>query len=480
MYAKFTLKRDGIMEKYFIKFNDESPKYIQIVKQIKRLINSKQVLNGEKLPSIRSLSKLLGVNAVTIVNAYNKLEAEGCAIQRMGSGTYIKVKEENRNFLREYSKIYKKISGGFYKGYIDFTGETTCNEFFPIDNFKQALNQVLDRDGSNAFNFEDSLGYLGLRESINKFFWHEKINKDSIMIVSGAQQGIDIAAKAIINIDDNIIVEKPTYSGALNVFKSRRANIFEVDMKKDGVDTNLLKSILKKYKIKCFYLMSYFQNPTGNSYSLKKKKEILNLAEEYDFYIIEDDYLTELIYDKNIEYKSFKSLDRNDRVIYIRSFSKIFLPGIRMGYLISPEKFSDGIQTSKINTDRTTSSLMQRTLDLYINAGYWKTHIKELNSAYKNRYDFMENCIKKILGNKVILNSPGGGLNFYLKISDDIELDCIDLFNSCLKEKVIITPGVLFYKNSNEGNKFFRLGFSQTDHRQIEEGIKVINKILEH
>lgn len=468
----------NFMDKYVVKFQGETPKYIQIVRHIKKLIYSKKIADGERLPSIRNLSKLLEVNAITIVNAYDRLEAEGYATQKMGSGTYAKAKEENRNFLKEYSQIYKKIGNGLLKDCVDFTGETTCSEFFPIDTFKKALNKVLDRDGAEAFAYEDPLGYEGLRESINKYFWNERLDNENIIIVSGAQQGIDTAAKAIINVNDNVIVEKPTYSGALNVFKSRKANIFEVNMLKDGVDTNSLKKMLKKNKIKCFYLMSYFQNPTGSTYSIEKKKEILNLAEEYDFYIIEDDYLSELIYDDSIGYNSFKSLDINDRVIYIKSFSKIFLPGIRMGYLISPIKFNDNIQSSKINTDRTTSSLMQRALDLYINDGYWKKHIVDLNSAYKERYLCMKDYIINILGDKISFNDPKGGLNFYLKVSDNLKMNCIDLFNSCKKEKVIITPGVLFYKNSIDGEKFFRLGFSQTDINEIKRGIEVIDKLL--
>ncbi|EDS76330.1 aminotransferase, classes I and II [Clostridium botulinum C str. Eklund] len=304
------------------------------------------------------------------------------------------------------------------------------------------------------------------------------MDSDNILIVSGAQQGIDIASKAIININDNILVEKPTYSGALNVFKSRRANIFEIEINENGIDTHSLKKILKKNKIKCFYLMSYFQNPTGNTYSKEDKMEILNLAEEYDFYIIEDDYLSELIYDDNIKYNSFKSLDIYDRVIYIKSFSKIFLPGIRMGYLIPPKSFSESVQSCKVNTDITTSSLMQRALDLYIKEGYWKNHMKFLNNSYKKRYYYMKKCIETKLDNKVTFKSPGGGLNFYLKINEDIPMNAIELFNKCKYDKVIITPGEIFYNNINSGEKYFRLGFSSTDIDEIEKGIDIINKVL--
>jgi DNA-binding transcriptional MocR family regulator len=149
-----------------------------------------------------------------------------------------------------------------------------------------------------------------------------------------------------------------------------------------------------------------------------------------------------------------------------------------MGYLISPKKFSEGIQNCKINTDRTTSSLMQRALDLYINDGYWKEHIRNLNKVYKERYLFMESSISENLKNKVLYDSPGGGLNYYFKINENIDINCIKLFNKCRKENVIITPGVLFYKHNIDGDKYFRLGFSKTNMEEIERGIKIISKLL--
>lgn len=467
------------MEKYIIELYDgDVPKYVQIAKHIKKLIDSGSIEDGEKLPSIRSLAKLFKVNNDTIINVYKRLQSEGYAMQKMGSGTYAKKREINRSFKKDYSDTFKKLSAEELKEYIDFTGENACSDFFPVSSFKNVLNEVLDRDGAEALAYQELLGYIGLRDSINKFFWNEKLDNDNILIVSGAQQGIDIVSKAMININDNVIIEKPTYSGALSVFKGRRANIFEIEIKEDGIDVIELQSILKKNKIKCFYAMSYFQNPTGATYSLEKKLEILRLAEEYDFYIIEDDYLSELIYDNNIEYKSFKSLDINDRVIYIKSFSKIFLPGIRIGYLICPDIFKEQIQNSKIDTDISTSSLMQRALHLYIEKGFWREYINYLNTIYTERYNTMKLKLKEILDDKVEFNAPGGGLNFYLKISDGISINSKKLFYECKENKVLITPGVLFYKQLKDGEKFFRLGYSKVSSNEIEIGLNVINKIL--
>ena len=465
------------MHKYEIILNSDIPKYIEIAKHIKKMIDENTVDDGEKLPSIRKLSKILLVNEVTIVSAYKKLEAEGYAYQKMGSGTYAKRRDTNIKFKKEYSNTLKKISGEDLKNYVDFTGETNSSEFFPITIFKDVLNEVLDRDGAEAFAYKESLGYEGLRNSISTFFWDNKVNAEDILIVSGAQQGIDIVAKSIINVHDNVVIEKPTYGGALTVFKWRRANIFEVDILEDGIDLSQFEEILKKNKIKCFYAMSYFQNPTGATYSLEKKLRILELAELYDFYIVEDDYLSELIYD-NKKYNSFKSLDINDRVIYIKSFSKIFLPGIRLGYMISPEKYKEHIQNSKINTDISTSSLMQRALDLYINKDLWKKHMGYLNLAYKEKYDFMIECIEKYLGTKVSYYTPGGGIHFYFKLASDMKINSMELFYKCMNKQVLITPGVLFYKNAQEGNNYFRLSFSEIRNQEIEQGIKIISEML--
>ncbi|NMM61150.1 PLP-dependent aminotransferase family protein [Clostridium sp. P21] len=467
------------MDKYFVNLEGETPKYVIITKHIKKLIDTNNIEDGEKLPSIRSLSKFLKVNNVTIVNAYKKLQNEGYAVQKMGSGSYAKKKDITKNFRKEYSEALKKIAGKAMQEYIDFTGETPSNNFFPVQSFKDVLNEVLDRDGAEALIYQEALGYEGLRTSISEVFWNKNIKSDNILIVSGAQQGIDIVSKALINTNDSVIVEKPTYSGALSVFKWRRANIYEVPMEENGIDIDKFEKILKKNNIKCFYTMSYFQNPTGMSYSIRKKQQILNLAEIYDFYIIEDDYLAELIYDKRIEYKSFKSLDKNDRVIYIKSFSKIFLPGIRIGYLIPTARFKESIENSKINTDISTSSLMQRALDLYIRKGLWKDYMSNLNEIYKSRYLLMESYIKLYLEDKIEFISPGGGINFYLKIKDFIDMDSIQLFRKAKNKNVLITPGTLFYKNPLEGKRYFKIGFSQIDEDSMKKGLNIINELLE-
>ncbi|MDD6794333.1 MAG: PLP-dependent aminotransferase family protein [Clostridiaceae bacterium] len=463
---------------FYVKFKSDIPKYIQIANNIKLLIEKKIIDDEEKLPTIRNYAEFLCVNKITIINAYKKLVNDGYAYQKVGSGTYAKRKEIISSFRRKYSKTFKKLTTESMEDIIDFTGETTKEVIFPIDDFKEVINSVLDRDGAEALISQHQFGYEGLRQTICKVFWKNKVAVEDILIVSGAQQGIDVASKAILNINDNVIVEKPTYGGAISVFKWRKANIFEVPMEDDGVNIEVFEEVIKKNNIKCFYTMSYFQNPTGASYSYEKKIKLLEFAEKYDFYIIEDDYLSELIYDRDVNYKSFRALDKNDRVIYIKSFSKIFLPGIRIGYIISPKCFKESMQNSKINTDITTSSLMQRALEMYISDGKWRKNIAFQKEEYRKRYNNMMESIDKELNNLIEYHKPGGGLNFYLKLrSNDISSE--ELFFKLADRGVYITPGVLFFRNMEDGVNTFRIGFSQTNSDKIIKGIKIIREELD-
>ncbi len=465
------------MNKFSVDFQEGVCKYLVVYEKIKSLIENNELEEGEKLPTIRALSEYLGINKITVINAYKKLSQEGYAYQSQGSGTYAKNKEVYRSFKQDYNEIFRKIASGDLKNWIDFTGETTSANFFQVEKLKKALDDVLERDGVEALIYSDPLGYLNLRKSINNEFWKGENNLDNILIISGAQQGIDIVGKSLVNVNDNIVVERPTYGGALLVFKLRKANILEIPMESDGPNIEKFELLLRSNKIKCFYTMSYFQNPTGISCSLEKKKRIIELAYKYDFYILEDDYLSELVYSDDLEYAPYRSLD-SERVIYIKSFSKIFLPGIRMGYLIAPDKFKEEFQALKVNTDIATSSLMQRALQEYIDKGYWKEHIEILNREYSERYNYIKKLIHDKLGKMVSFQEPKGGLNIFLKINKNVDITSKELFYKLKDRQTIITPGNIFFKNPNDGDKSFRIGFSQIDYSKIKRGIDNIHDVL--
>lgn len=473
------MKKEKIdLEKFKVDFKEESHKYLDIYNYIKEAIDTDVFEDGQKMPTIRALSEHLNVNKDTIINAYKKLNNEGYLYQNQGSGSYVKKKDLLKNFKKEYGEIFQRLINNNKMELIDLTGETTSANFFEIKTLKNVLDKVLDRDGVNALEYNDSMGYRKLREIINDKFWNGENSLDNLIITSGTQQGIDIVSKGLINVNDNVVVEKPTYSGALAVFKIRKANVFEIPMEEDGVSIEAFEKMLKKYRIKCFYTMSYFQNPTGISCSLEKKLKIIELSKKYDFYIIEDDYLSELIYDEEIEHIPYRALDKS-RVIYLKSFSKVFLPGIRIGYLLAPDEFSEVLQISKATSDIATSSLMQRALELYIREGYWKEHIEKINKEYSKRYNYMIEALENKLKKYVTFDKPKGGLNLFIRLNKNVDLSSKELFYELSKVGIMISPGILYYHNQRDGYRSFRIGFSEIDYRKIDKGIDSILRVLE-
>ncbi|MEG0371082.1 MAG: PLP-dependent aminotransferase family protein, partial [Clostridium sp.] len=213
--------------------------YIQVYNEIKKFIENDTLKEQDKLPAIRSLASKLSVNNVTIVNAYKMLEQNGLVYSKIGSGTFVKGNTDNKVLIKNNTgNVISNVKDGTVhenKLEINFATLTPDPALFPVKEFKESMNEVLDRDGGYAFAYQEAKGYYPLRESLCEYIQDRGINSDveDIHIISGAQQGIDIVSKAIINFNDTIVVESPTYTGALAAFRSRGANIIEVPIE-DG------------------------------------------------------------------------------------------------------------------------------------------------------------------------------------------------------------------------------------------------------
>lgn len=316
------------MEKYKLELDNNNSKYIQIYNHIKEMIVQRKIKEHEKLPPIRKLADFINVNNATIVKVYELLEKEGYVYKIIGSGTFV-----------SSLKIKEEVNIKKYKDMIHFDSGNPSKDLFPLDNFKAAINMALEEDGASIFEYDEGKGSEELREELCTYLRKKKINtnKNNIQIISGAQQGIDIVCKGLINYSDVVFVEEPTYNGALEVFKSRGAKIITIPMLDDGIDIGILKLKLEKIKPKLIYVMPNFQNPSGISYSEYKKKKLIELSEEYDFYILEDDFISDFAFDSK-DNKPLKSYDMKNRVIYIKSFSKILMPGLRIGIVDIPRE----------------------------------------------------------------------------------------------------------------------------------------------
>ena len=462
-----------------IKENNEDAKYFQIYSHIRDFILNGALSGGSKLPSIRTLSKDLNVNTLTVINAYKMLEKDRLVYKKEGSGTYVLPRDEE--LIIDDGAFYfepgeREFGYSYGEDVIDFTSSAPDPGLFPIKDFKKVMDKVLEEDGASAFMYHTSTGYLPLRKALEDYSksYGIECSEEDIYIVSGAQQGIDIIAKAMVKNGDYIFVESPTYSGAVAVFKSRGAKIIGVPLFSDGPGIKELERLVKQFRPSLFYAMPNFQNPTGYTYSERKKKYLLLLAKKYDFMILEDDYAGDLSYTKK-DAMPLKVFDEDNRVIYIKSFSKVFMPGLRLAYLIVPEGIRSKTADAKIATDISSSGLMQRVLCNYIKDGILEKHTKYLKKELAIRYLEMVRAIKKhIRGGSLI--EPKGGLNLWIKLPMGVTSE--KLYKRCLQKKVVISPGV-FYNRDDMGLFHIRLSFSGVSVEEIWEGISVIGLEIE-
>jgi 2-aminoadipate transaminase len=462
----------------YLNKHSSQPLYIQLFEQLKELIQQGILPEDCKLPTIRELGRDLEVNNSTVVNAYKLLEDHKLIYKKVGSGSYVLPIEEKLNINNAVSNEEDQLEYDYNteEGFIDFATASPDPRLFPMTDFKKAINDVIERDGGNAFMYHDSRGYLPLRSSIADYLSKKEIEvgPEDVYIISGAQQGIDIIAKALLTNGDYVFVESPTYTGAAAVFKSRGARIVEIPLQNDGPDMKELEKLLQVIKPKFMYTMPNFQNPTGYSYSERKKKHLLLLCKKYKLLVVEDDYSGDLSY-KEKPATPLKAYDKTDSVVYIKSFSKIFMPGLRVAFLIIPEPIKKIIASAKYMTDISTSGFMQRVLDLYLNRNILDEHIKYMKKEYGLRYIEAVRATKKYLRG-AFFNQPYGGLNLWIRLPEGI--DSSNLYEHCKKDMVLITPGTVFLKGK-EGEQHIRISFSGVDVPDITRGIAIIGNAIE-
>lgn len=456
------------MEKYrtvVIDKNSLEHLYIQLYKNMRMLIFNSVLKPHDKLPPIRKMAEFLGVNNVTVVNAYKLLEEDALVYKKIGSGTYVSPVEneyETKELVHQEYIDYK----------YDFSVASPTPELFPVEDFKWVLNEVLERDKGYAFGYQESKGFLPFRQSLCHYMNKHsvQVQPEDIQIISGAQQGIDLVSKSVLDYGDTVIVESPTYTGAIANFKLRGANIVEIPMTENGIELSELKAAMKRHKPKLLYLMPNCQNPTGISYDITHRQEVVELAKQHNCYILEDDYATDLYYGDD-KPTPLKAEDTYDRIIYIKSFSKVLMPGLRLGFMIVPSALTDEIAMAKHTADITTSGLIQRAFDLYIRKGYWDQQIERINKTFKKRFVIMSEALETCMPDWVQYDLPRGGFNFWLTMTNGLSAD--ELCWRLSEKGISIVSGSVFYSMQNKSSSF-RISIAGISTKDIHEGVKAI------
>ena len=383
-----------------------------------------------------------------------------------------KVKHLEASSIREIFKLLAK------PGIISFAGGAPDPNLFPKKEFAKIAKEILKKEGNIALQYGITEGYLPLREWTKSRLVSQGILKedDDLIIVSGGQQGIDLCSKSLINPGDGVVCEEPSFIGGLNCFRSYNAELFGVPMEDDGLDTEKLEEILKANKnIKLLYTISTFQNPSGITSSLEKRKKILELADKYDFLIYEDNPYGELRFSGE-EVPTLKSLDKSGRVIYFGSFSKILAPGMRLGFTSAPAELLERMIICKQTQDVHTNVLSQMIAYKFVTKYSIDKHIQKLRVAYGKKCKLMIKLMDKHFPASVKHTCPEGGLFLYCTMPQGF--DSKELMKKALEKNVAFVPGTSCMIDDKATYSTFRMNYSTASEEEIKSGIKTLGEVL--
>ena len=303
----------------------------------------------------------------------------------------------------------------------------------------------------------------------------KNVGPEDIQVLSGSQQGLDFMARVFIDPGDYIVVESPTYLGALNAFKAYEPKFLQVPLDEDGMVLEELENQLKNHdNVKFIYVISDFQNPSGKTWTLERRKGLIELANKYDVMILEDNPYGELRFEGEIQ-PSLRSLDTEDRVIFMGTFSKIFSPGIRVGWFNAAPKVLEKFNLVKQGADLQTSTTTQMILSQFLDDNDLEAHIDQIIKVYGKRKNVMVDAMKKYFPEEVTFTNPEGGLFLWVTLPEG--LNARDIAVKAIEQKVAFVPGGAFYPESPEENHF-RLNYSCMPEDKIEEGIKRLGEVL--
>ncbi len=383
-----------------------------------------------------------------------------------------RVKHLEASAIREIFKLLAK------PGIISFAGGAPDPNLFPKKEFAEIAKEILEKDGNTALQYGITEGYAPLRDWTKKRLISQGVltEEDDVIIVSGGQQGIDLATKSLINPGDGVICEEPSFIGGLNCFRSYNAELYGVPVLSDGIDTDKLEEVLKEHKnIKLLYTISTFQNPSGITISLEKRKRILELAEKYDFLIYEDNPYGELRFSGE-EIPTLKSLDENGRVIYFGSFSKILAPGMRLGFTSAPAPLLERMIICKQTEDVHTNVLSQMIAYEFVTRYSIDEHIAKLREAYGKKCRLMMECMDEYFPKTVEHTCPEGGLFLYCTMPEGY--DSKELMKKALEKNVAFVPGTSCMIDDKAKYSTFRMNYSTASEEDIKTGIKALGEVL--
>lgn len=374
------------------------------------------------------------------------------------------------SFIRDILKVAAQ------NDVISFAGGLPDPGLFPLDGLEESAQEIFRQHGKSLLQYSKTEGLPSLKEWICHYYWRTyqmQVNPDQLLITSGSQQALDLIGKAFMDPGDQLVLEQPSYLGAIQAFMAYEPAILALPIYVDGLDIEALKELLNIHQPKLLYLVPNFQNPSGFTISEAKRKELAELAQTYNLIIVEDDPYGQLRFEGE-ELKPIRSYYEDS--ILCGSFSKIIAPGLRIGWVVANEEIIRKLLVLKQASDLHSNNLSQYLADHFLRNFSFDAHLNKIRKAYGRKCEFMFAEVVKAFPANCRIMKPEGGMFLWVELPAHMDAEL--LLQYCMEEKVIFVPGKFFYTNG-KGQNTMRLNFTNCSEEHIRKGIGIIGKAIE-
>ena len=479
------------------------PLYVQLRDQVRALVHGGNLRVGDRIPATRELAVQLGVHRTTVANAYAELESEGLIRGHVGRGTFIcgesnitkitpappslngggGVRWESLFADERGEELLSRLTQPATADSISFVAARPDSRLFPVAELTQCCQTVMKREGAEILQLGPSDGYPQLKTALVELLRTEglAIKDENLLITGGCQQALDLLCKAFLRPGDSVLLENPTYPGAIAIFAAARVRCLGVPVHTDvqpgstpGVDLAALEATLLSNRIKLMVLTPDFHNPTGTTLPIAARRRLLEIAARYQVPIVED-HIYARLHAEGERMPPLKQLDRANLVIQVDSFSKLGFPGLRVGWCIAPPSVIERLRLVKQTTDLHTDQLAQAILAEFMRRGLLAKHISKMRKAYSKRLNAMQSALTKHMPEETKWTRPSGGMCLWVELPPGF--DSSELLIHIRERGVLFAPGRYFYLQNPQPNTL-RLSFSNVDEKEIARGIATFADVL--
>ncbi|HET8844396.1 MAG TPA: PLP-dependent aminotransferase family protein [Ktedonobacteraceae bacterium] len=478
--------------------NNGLPLYRQICQRLREAILSGELAEGTRLPTERALASALGVNRTTVMNAYNELASEGLIEGHVGRGTVVRrnhfsqfdeqMETETSSWLLGLPAGERELIGpdarllselaaaSSQKEIISLTSGSPASDLLPAEMLSNILSEGLLISRQDALGYCPVEGLHSLRQGIATWMHQRGVSVDPnhILILSGSTQGVGLVGRLLLNPGDEVVVEVPTYLGAIQAFRALQVRVIGVPTDGDGMRIDLLESILARNRPRLIYTQPTFQNPTGVVMSPERRRRLLLLSRRYQTPILEDDPYGE-VYFQGKRPQPLKALDTHGQVIYLSTFSKILAPGLRVAWLAAPEPMIERLSLHKQIFDLNTNAIGQWCVSEILRRNLLAEHLITLRQRYEHKRNIMLQAINQYWPAEVRVSHPEGGFNLWCRLPGDMRTRT--LLREAANERVAFVIGEPFHVDGG-GQQQFRLSFAYPNEQDIEEAVKRIGNAI--